>query len=67
MAGRGATTFQKRQKELQRKERQQQKLEKRLERKKGAASDEPATSDTAEEATDSEDAPLSQISSILEK
>jgi hypothetical protein len=43
MAGRGATTFQKRQKELQRKERQQQKFEKRLERKKNASADNPAT------------------------
>ena len=34
MAGRGATTFQKRQKELQRKERQQEKFAKRMERKK---------------------------------
>lgn len=34
MAGRGATTFQKRQKEMQRKERQQEKFAKRMERKK---------------------------------
>jgi hypothetical protein len=33
MAGRGAQTFQKRQKELQRKERQQEKRAKKLERK----------------------------------
>lgn len=33
MAGRGAQTFQKRQKEQQRKEKQQEKLAKRLERK----------------------------------
>jgi hypothetical protein len=33
MAGRGATTFQKRQKEQQRKEKQQQKFEKKLARK----------------------------------
>ena len=34
MAGKGATTFQKRQKELQRKERQQEKFAKKMERKK---------------------------------
>ena len=35
MAGRGAPTFQKRQKEQKRKEKQQQKDERRVERKKG--------------------------------
>jgi hypothetical protein len=45
MAGRGATTFQKRQKEMQRKERQQEKFAKRLERKKQADSDQPPNDD----------------------
>ncbi len=61
MAGRGATTFQKRQKELQRKERQQQKFEKRLERKKNPATDEPEVGDTPTEAAQNEDAPLPEI------
>lgn len=39
MAGRGATTFQKRQKEMQRKERQQEKFAKRMERKKQPGTD----------------------------
>jgi len=37
MAGRGTTTFQKRQKEMQRKERQQEKFAKRMERKSAPA------------------------------
>ena len=50
MAGRGATTFQKRQKEMQRKERQQEKFAKRMERKKQSAADEPANAgDTQDE------------------
>ncbi len=44
MAGRGATTFQKRQKEMQRKERQQEKFAKRLERKKQSGAEQPASS-----------------------
>lgn len=43
MAGRGSTTFQKRQKEVQRKERQQEKFAKRIERKKQPAVDAPAS------------------------
>jgi hypothetical protein len=39
MAGRGAQTFQKRQKEQQRKEKQQEKFAKRLERKKDEAAE----------------------------
>lgn len=39
MAGRGAPTFQKRQKEQQRKEKQQLKLERKLERKKQATTE----------------------------
>ncbi len=39
MAGRGATSFQKRQKEMQRKEKQQEKFAKRMERKKQSDSD----------------------------
>jgi len=39
MAGRGATSFQKRQKEMQRKERQQEKFAKRMERKKQSEPD----------------------------
>ena len=45
MAGRGATSFQKRQKEIQRKERQQEKFAKRLERKKQSDSDRPLSAD----------------------
>lgn len=41
MAGRGATSFQKRQKEIQRKERQQEKFAKRMERKKQPDPDQP--------------------------
>ena len=39
MAGRGAPTFQKRQKEQQRKEKQQQKMARRAERKTGEGSE----------------------------
>jgi putative component of toxin-antitoxin plasmid stabilization module len=46
MAGRGAQTFQKRQKEQQRKERAQEKFAKRLERKKSGA--DPETEPTLE-------------------
>lgn len=41
MAGRGAQTFKKRQKEQQRKEKQQEKISKRLERKRLGLPDEP--------------------------
>ncbi len=51
MAGRGATTFQKRQKEMQRKEKQQQKFEKRMERKRQPGVDRP------ESAADTPDTP----------
>jgi hypothetical protein len=45
MAGRGATTFQKRQKEMQRKERQQEKFAKRMERKKQSGAERPFGAD----------------------
>ncbi len=51
MAGSGGTTFQKRQKEMARKERQQEKFAKRLERKK--AGNENVTSDQRPEGEDS--------------
>lgn len=48
MAGRGATTFQKRQKEMQRKERQQEKFAKRMERKKQPNTDHPESAGDTE-------------------
>jgi hypothetical protein len=53
MAGRGAQTFQKRQKEQQRKEKQQEKFAKRLERKRNPEGSEPGVEETsaADEAT----------------
>jgi hypothetical protein len=56
MAGRGATTFQKRQKEQQRKERQQQKFEKRIERKRQAGTDRPMDDSGARNADARDDA-----------
>jgi hypothetical protein len=57
MAGRGSTTFQKRQKELQRKERQQQKFEKRLERKKNPTAEDPAEPGEQPDAAETGSAP----------
>jgi hypothetical protein len=45
MAGRGATTFEKRQKEMQRKEKQNEKFAKRMERKKQPLGDRPEGSE----------------------
>ena len=59
MAGRGATSFQKRQKEQQRKERQQQKFEKRLERKKQSGA-EPPVSDGETILSETEEHPASE-------
>jgi hypothetical protein len=49
MAGRGATTFQKRQKEMQRKEKQQEKLAKRLEKKRLGGVERPEGDDAPQE------------------
>lgn len=56
MAGRGVTTFKKRQKEMQRKERQQEKFEKRMERKKQVGTDDPSSTGDID-IQDTQDAP----------
>jgi hypothetical protein len=71
MAGRGAQTFKKRQKEQQRKEKQQEKFAKRLERKRlgpmpeGEVDEfgEPIVSVSPEESPDSEVTPIEEHAS----
>lgn len=61
MAGRGTTTFQKRQKEMQRKERQQEKFAKRMERKTQANTERPLNEDDSQLVPSQPDAPSTVV------